>query len=144
MCVETVLRRADVKKCPSVFLFSDAQGRILHCMSCSLQIKEEAFVEDINNLLNSGEVPNMFPGDERVQILEAVRPDAAKQGLETPFELWGFFVQQVRLAHASVQKVIVHDFQPCALKAKQGLGTPFDLWGLLCSRCALRVLVSIE
>ena len=52
-------------------------------------------MEDINNLLNSGEVPNMFPSDERVQILEAVRPDAARQGLETPFELWGFFVQQV-------------------------------------------------
>jgi len=26
-----------------------------------LQIKQEAFVEDINNLLNSGEVPNMYP-----------------------------------------------------------------------------------
>ena len=31
------------------------------------QIKDEGFVEDINNLLNSGEVPNMFPADERMQ-----------------------------------------------------------------------------
>lgn len=59
------------------------------------QIKEESFVEDINNLLNAGEVPNMFPQDERMTILEAVRPDASKLGLETPVELWGFFVQQV-------------------------------------------------
>ncbi len=33
-----------------------------------LQIKDEAFVEDINNLLNSGEVPNMFPSDEKMQV----------------------------------------------------------------------------
>lgn len=28
------------------------------------QIKEEAYVEDLNNLLNAGEVPNLFAGDE--------------------------------------------------------------------------------
>jgi dynein heavy chain len=37
-----------------------------------LQIKAESFVEDINNLLNSGEVPNMFPYDERTTISEIV------------------------------------------------------------------------
>jgi hypothetical protein len=37
-----------------VFLFSDSQ------------IKTEVFVEDINNILNAGEVPNMFPNDERM------------------------------------------------------------------------------
>lgn len=30
-----------------------------------------------------------------MQVMEAVRPAAAKQGLETPVELWGYFVQQV-------------------------------------------------
>ncbi len=43
------------------------------CDVCSSQIKAESFVEDINNLLNSGEVPNMFPYDERAGICEAVR-----------------------------------------------------------------------
>lgn len=28
--------------------------------------------------------------------MELVRPLASKQGLETPLELWGFFVDQVR------------------------------------------------
>eukprot|EP00983_Pelagomonas_calceolata_P100998 1158641-Pelagomonas_calceolata.AAC.2 len=81
--LKKVLQRAGAETKPTVFLFSDAQ------------IKEESFVEDINNLLNAGEVPNMFPSDERMAILEAVRPEASKQGLETPVELWGFFVQQV-------------------------------------------------
>lgn len=40
------------------FLFSDTQ------------IISESFVEDINNMLNSGEVPNIFPNDERVAICE--------------------------------------------------------------------------
>ena len=31
-----------------------------------------SFVEDVNNLLNSGEVPNMFPYDERSAIGETV------------------------------------------------------------------------
>ena len=50
-----------------MFLFSDTQ------------IKDESFVEDINNLLNSGEVPNMFAQDERMGMLEAVRPAAARR-----------------------------------------------------------------
>lgn len=31
-----------------------------------------SFAEDVNNLLNSGEVPNMFPYDERSTINEQV------------------------------------------------------------------------
>jgi dynein heavy chain, axonemal len=76
---------------PLVFLFSDTQ------------IKSEVFVEDINNMLNSGEVrevvvssmgpashehpaelesvtswqvPNIFANDEKVAICEATRPFA--------------------------------------------------------------------
>lgn len=45
---------------------------IFKFVSC-LQIKEEAFVEDINNMLNSGEVPNLFGIDERAEICEKMR-----------------------------------------------------------------------
>ena len=48
-----------------VFLFSDNQ------------IKDSAMVEDINNILNGGEVPNIFPADERAGICDAVRPFAS-------------------------------------------------------------------
>ena len=59
---------------PSVFLFSDTQ------------IKSEVFVEDLNNLLNTGEIPNLFPYDERASIFEVVRVAAKKAGrmLESP------------------------------------------------------------
>nr|AML30860.1 axonemal inner arm dynein heavy chain 4 [Marsilea vestita] len=71
---------------PSIFLFSDTQ------------IKDEGFVEDINNLLNSGEVPNIFPGDERATISEAVKEKAKKLGVElnTPSDTWRFFVNECK------------------------------------------------
>lgn len=42
----------------TVFLFSDTQ------------ILKEQMVEDISNLLNNGEVPNLFPQDEKLKIIE--------------------------------------------------------------------------
>ena len=34
------------------------------------QIKEESFLEDIDSLLNTGEVPNLFAADEKAELLE--------------------------------------------------------------------------
>ncbi len=34
------------------------------------QIKEEAFLEDIDSLLNTAEVPNLFAADEKAEIME--------------------------------------------------------------------------
>ena len=31
-------------------------------------IKEEAFLEDINNILNTGEVPKIFPAEEKAEV----------------------------------------------------------------------------
>lgn len=38
-----------------------------------MQIKQESFLEDINNLLNAGEVPNLYPSDEKAEICEKMR-----------------------------------------------------------------------
>jgi dynein heavy chain, axonemal len=54
--LKMMLRKAGVEGVRCMFLFADTQ------------IKDEAFVEDINNILNAGEVPNMFPSDERMQV----------------------------------------------------------------------------
>ena len=81
--LKKMMKAAGAEGVHTVFLFSDTQ------------IKEESFVEDINNILNSGEVPSMFPYDEKASIIELVRPIAKKQkkNFETPAELWAFFVE---------------------------------------------------
>lgn len=46
-----------------------------------LQIVVEEFLEDINNILNSGEVPNLFEKDELEFVMAATRPKAKEAGL---------------------------------------------------------------
>ena len=59
--VKKILRKTAESDVHSVFLFTDTQ------------IKEESFLEDLNNLLNAGEVPNLFPLDERQEICDKMR-----------------------------------------------------------------------
>ncbi|ESP01004.1 hypothetical protein LOTGIDRAFT_225521 [Lottia gigantea] len=72
---------------PTVFLITDTQ------------IKEESFLEDIDSLLNTGEVPNLFATDEKAEIMETVRPVAQagdKNADFSPLALFAFFVNRCR------------------------------------------------
>ncbi|XP_074661680.1 dynein axonemal heavy chain 6-like [Tubulanus polymorphus] len=60
---------AGVKNENTVFLFTDTQ------------IVVEEFLEDINNILNSGEVPNLFEADEYEQLIIGCRPAAKELGI---------------------------------------------------------------
>jgi len=83
--LRTMMRGAGVKNKPVVFLFTDTQ------------IKQASFLEDINNILNNGEVPNLFPPEELMPIVEEIRPDARKAGKsETTAQIYGFFVDRCR------------------------------------------------
>jgi len=85
--IKKLLTAAGGKGEKNVFIFSDSQ------------IKSESFVEDLNNLLNSGEVPNIFAADERVQICEMVRTAARQSGAApegTPNQLYSYFVDRCR------------------------------------------------
>lgn len=62
--IRMLLKSASIDNLAQVFLFSDTQ------------IVKESFLEDINNLLNSGEIPNLFPPDEKVVILDEMGPRA--------------------------------------------------------------------
>eukprot|EP00750_Incisomonas_marina_P005719 INCI14099.2.p1 GENE.INCI14099.2~~INCI14099.2.p1 ORF type:complete len:3630 (-),score=727.81 INCI14099.2:1911-12800(-) len=73
-----------VENKPTTFLFNDTQ------------VKEESFLEDINNILASGEVPNLFGEEDLPPVYDGVREAAKQQGFITPSELWDFFINRVR------------------------------------------------
>jgi dynein heavy chain len=70
----------------TVFLFSDTQ--VVH----------EYFLEDINNILNNGEVPNLFAPDERAAICGDVQVAAKKEGrsLQNNTEAYAYFIDRVK------------------------------------------------
>jgi dynein heavy chain, axonemal len=58
------------------------------------QITNEIFLEDINSLLNSGEIPNLWESDDKDEILREMRDVTKKLGVNV--NLYEFFVQRVR------------------------------------------------
>ncbi|KAH9281795.1 Dynein heavy chain 6, axonemal [Echinococcus granulosus] len=58
-----------VENKPTVFLFSDSQ------------ILLEEFVEDLNNILNSGEVPGLFDSEALEKLIIGTRPAAKEAGI---------------------------------------------------------------
>lgn len=48
-------------------------GKDLVFLLAEEQIRDEAFLDDINSLLNDGEVPNLFTIEERQEIIEMTR-----------------------------------------------------------------------
>jgi len=68
-----------------VFLFSDTQ------------IIKESFLEDINNILNTGEVPNLWGPEDIEEIISDIRPLAKEAKLfDSRDILLKYFVQLVR------------------------------------------------
>ncbi|XP_059095302.1 dynein axonemal heavy chain 3-like [Tigriopus californicus] len=87
--LKRVLRKAGADSRQVVFLFTD------------LQIKDEAFLEDISMVLNTGEVPNLFAPEEKAEILERIqssRPEASRDlGGDGSFaNLYNIFLQNVK------------------------------------------------
>ncbi|XP_049921653.1 dynein axonemal heavy chain 12 [Epinephelus moara] len=85
--LKMLLKNAGLKGQKTVFLLTDAQ------------IKDEAFLEDVDSILNTGEVPNLFAIDEKQEIIETVRPiaQAGNKNLElSPLTLFAFFVARCR------------------------------------------------
>ncbi|XP_050953838.1 dynein axonemal heavy chain 3 [Labeo rohita] len=82
-----LMLKAGIEGKKTTFLFSDSQ------------IKDEAFVEDINMLLNTGDVPNIFPVDERADIIEKMQGIAQLEGKKmdvTPLSMYNFFIDRVK------------------------------------------------
>jgi dynein heavy chain len=82
--VKKMMLRAGKADEPVAFIFSDTQ------------LKLESFLEDINNLLNNGEVPNLFLADETEMILGDLRPQCKELGFTTATAIFGWFVERVK------------------------------------------------
>ncbi|KAG7492071.1 hypothetical protein MATL_G00010690 [Megalops atlanticus] len=85
--LKRVMLKAGIDGKSTVFLFNDSQ------------IKDEAFVEDTNMLLNTGDVPNIFPADERADIIEKMQGIARMEGKKidaTPLSMYNYFIDRVK------------------------------------------------
>ncbi|XP_026560379.1 dynein heavy chain 3, axonemal [Pseudonaja textilis] len=88
--------REDVKK---VMLQSGVANKSTVFLFCDNQIKDESFVEDINMLLNTGDVPNIFAADEKADIVEKMQSAARTEGRRieaTPLAMYNFFIERVK------------------------------------------------
>ncbi len=80
-----------------VFIAAGADGEDVVFLFTETQIVQERFLEDVNNLLNSGEVPNLFPKEELMPILDKVAPIVRERGLAATFNVvYSTFLQRVR------------------------------------------------
>ena len=72
-----MLRKAGEEGVSMVFLFGDHQ------------IKEESFLEDVNMILNTADIPNLYENEERLEIIEKVRMHVLRplQGLHVKCSL---------------------------------------------------------
>eukprot|EP00064_Thunnus_orientalis_P003474 superscaffoldBa00000283_g3483 len=77
--------KAGVKNIGTVLLMTDAQ------------VADEKFLVLVNDLLASGEIPDLFPDDEVENIIGSVRPEVRGSGLmDTRENCWKFFIDRVR------------------------------------------------
>ena len=86
--------REDIKK---LYLQSGCDNKKVVFLFNDTQVKDEAFLEDINNILSSGIVPNLFAKEDLPGIYDSVRKAALSAGIEeTTNNLWKFFIDRVR------------------------------------------------
>ncbi|XP_067117728.1 dynein axonemal heavy chain 7 [Osmerus mordax] len=87
--LKMIMRKSTQGETHGVFLFTDTQ------------ITKESFLEDVSNLLNTGEVPNLFAVDEKQEICERMRVldrqrERDKQTDGSPLALFNMFLERCR------------------------------------------------
>jgi dynein heavy chain, axonemal len=85
----------DMKK---IFKSSGAQGKQTIFLFSDTQIQRETFLEEINNVLNSGEIPNLFAQDEKQELFDIMRNNmpASKLADANPAAMFSMFVERCR------------------------------------------------
>ncbi|XP_067855101.1 dynein axonemal heavy chain 1 [Heptranchias perlo] len=83
--IKGILMKAGIQYEQITFLFVDTQ------------IKDESFLEDVNNILNSGDVPNLYIFDEQEAIFNAMKPIVQDLGQQpTKANMMAVYTKRVR------------------------------------------------
>ncbi|KAF6778758.1 hypothetical protein AHF37_01583 [Paragonimus kellicotti] len=88
--------RDDLKR---LLIKTGCDGRSTVFLISDSQIKQESFMEDISMLLNSGDVPNLFPPDEKAEVIDKIQVHARNEGRKidsTPLAMYNYFTERVR------------------------------------------------
>ena len=83
--IKKVLMTAGVENKPLTFLFVDTQ------------IINEQMLEDINNILNSGDVPNLYKNEDFDTIYNATKQDCLRKGLSpTKMNMFSSYLLRIK------------------------------------------------
>ncbi|XP_066944541.1 dynein axonemal heavy chain 3-like [Macrobrachium rosenbergii] len=88
--------RDDIKK---VMMKAGGDGKPTVFLLMDNQIEDESFIEDVNTLLNTGDLPNLYTNEEKAEILEKIQAVAKDEGAKmdpSPATLYAFFNERVR------------------------------------------------
>ncbi|CAD7704939.1 unnamed protein product [Ostreobium quekettii] len=84
--LQKMYKRSGVKGEGIMFLFTDSQ------------IVDEKMLVFINDLLSAGEIPDLFPQEDKDEIINAMRSETKSLGLvDTAENCWGTFIQKVKM-----------------------------------------------
>jgi dynein heavy chain len=80
-----------------LMIMTGVEGKNVVFLFTENQIISERFLEDINAILNTGEVPNLFPADEMQHVIDQMTPVVKELGLPTSRDvIYATFVERVR------------------------------------------------
>jgi dynein heavy chain len=86
--------REDLKQC---LMIAGLQNKPITFLFSDVQIVFESMVEDINNILNSGDIPGIYAGDEEDQIMNACRNECQKKRIAaTKINIFAQYLLRVR------------------------------------------------
>lgn len=87
--LKNLLLRVGCDGKPTVFIFGDHQ------------IKDESFIEDINMVLNTADVPNLYAMEEKAEIMDkmtsvAREASGGRKTETTPMTLYNLFIERIK------------------------------------------------
>jgi dynein heavy chain len=83
----------DMKK---LLISAGAQDKSMVFLFPDTQIANETFLEEVSSILNTGEVPNLYAQEDKMDILEQCAKKANAAGAVTPNEVFSWYVANCR------------------------------------------------